>query len=695
MISQIIFQESTIPTFIIDTNHIITHWNKSCERLTGLPERDMIGTRNQWKAYFAKEKPVMADLIIDNASKKEFFCHFGNGIQESSLVDGAYEAEGFFPDLGENGRWIFITSAPFKDDQGKNIGAVETLQDFTFSKRGEERLVEERIAEYASLNATLEKEITVRRQVEKELRLSEIKFRTIADFTYDWEYWIDPEGSFVYISPSCERITEYSTKEFMENSDLLASLTHPDDREKLLQHLKEEITADNMCHIDFRIITKKSEEKWISHFCQPVFDTDGSHLGRRASNRDISKRKQLEAGLRKEREELETRVQERTQELASAYSSLQKKVAERNRAYEDLQFTRYSIDHANELLYWVNSEGKIIDVNKTTCKRLGYEKDELLSMTVVDIDPSLTLDKYLDDWMILKQDRTMIVETTHQSKEGEVIPVEVHRNYIEFGGKGYNCAFARDITMRRELERLVAIQDKMGSLGRVAAGIAHEIRNPLSTINVYLSTLKSFFANTSFDTNNLASIQDAIAEMDNASHKVETVIKRVMDFSKPARHAMMLMDVNQCVKNAVDLSAVTLRKSEVMLELKLDEKLPECYLDSQLIEQMTMNFITNAIEELIDCQGKKQIEIRTAESSRNGKRFIALSVADSGQGVPPEQREKIFDPFFTTKDYGSGIGLSICHRIAKDHHGFIVVEKSHLGGTKFVAELPVKFQNEN
>jgi PAS domain S-box-containing protein len=371
-------------------------------------------------------------------------------------------------------------------------------------------------------------------------------------------------------------------------------------------------------------------------------------------------------------------------------------VTEKYRANQALQFTRFSIDHANDMIYWADPSGKIVDVNETTCNKLGYSRNELLAMSVMDINPSLTTEKLLETWQKIKGQETWREETRHSCKHGEAIPVVILMNYIKFSGKEYNCIFARDITERRELESLVAIQDKMGSLGRVAAGIAHEIRNPLSTINVYLSTMKRFLAVEDYETVNLTNIKEAIAEMDTASHKIETVVKRVMDFSKPGQHQRQLINVNRCVRAAVDLSAVTLRKSGVALELELDENLPECYLDGQLIEQVMLNLITNAIEELTEGDGKRQMLVTTAENMhRDGERFIVITVGDSGSGVDSELHDKIFDPFFTTKHYGSGIGLSICHRIISDHSGSLHVSTSKLGGALFVAEFPVSKEAAN
>ncbi|MBD3383077.1 MAG: PAS domain S-box protein [candidate division Zixibacteria bacterium] len=132
--------------------------------------------------------------------------------------------------------------------------------------------------------------ITERKNMEKALEESERHFRTVADFTYGWEFWIDPEGAFLYVSPSCERITGYTFVEFMQNSDLIFDIVHEDDREILRNHLKQEVETDSALEVQFRIIDKSGETRWISHVCQSVYDSDGQYLGRRASNRDSTRR---------------------------------------------------------------------------------------------------------------------------------------------------------------------------------------------------------------------------------------------------------------------------------------------------------------------------------------------------------------------------------------------------------------------
>ncbi len=145
-------------------------------------------------------------------------------------------------------------------------------------------------------------DISARKEAEAALQASEEKFRTVADFTYDWEYWINEKGSFNYISPSCERITGYSVEEFEENPELLLDIIHSDDSSHFNRHLDEEQETSKVCHLNFRVITRTGEERWISHYCQPVYSHDKKFPGRRASNRDISVQKKAQEDLIKQAE---------------------------------------------------------------------------------------------------------------------------------------------------------------------------------------------------------------------------------------------------------------------------------------------------------------------------------------------------------------------------------------------------------
>jgi len=253
---------------------------------------------------------------------------------------------------------------------------------------------------------------------------------------------------------------------------------------------------------------------------------------------------------------------------------------------------------------------------------------------------------------------------------------------IEYQGKEAMLVNMMDITRAKELEHLLRIQDKMTSLGHVSAGIAHEIRNPLSGINIYLNTLRKIYNRPE----NVDKVKEILEQIQSASSKIESVIKRVMDFAKPSEPKFLATNINQPINKAIELSSVTLRKSGIKVEKALDKNLPPCNADPNLIEEVILNLITNADEAMKNKEGDKKIEV--ASSVKNN--FILVRISDSGPGVPSNLRDKIFDPFYSTKNGSTGIGLSICHRIISDHGGTLSIARSKLGGAEFIIEIPLE-----
>jgi len=136
-----IVDKNPIPTLVIDNKHIITHWNKALERITGLSAEEMVGTKKQWKAFYSKERPILADLLVDNRSDNDIVTYHSNKYHKSAFVEDAYEGEDFFPHLGDDGKWFFFTAAPLRNGNGVTIGAIENLQDITEWKKINDRVV--------------------------------------------------------------------------------------------------------------------------------------------------------------------------------------------------------------------------------------------------------------------------------------------------------------------------------------------------------------------------------------------------------------------------------------------------------------------------------------------------------------------------------------------------------------------------
>ncbi|HOP40810.1 MAG TPA: diguanylate cyclase [Geobacteraceae bacterium] len=131
-----------IPAFVIDHNHSVTHWNMALENLTGCLSADMIGRSDHWKAFYATKRPLLADLVVDSVRENVIDGVYEGMQRKSSCLTGAYEVEDFFPLLGDEGKWLFFTATPIRDDDGTMLGAVQTLQDVTERKKVEDDLRE-------------------------------------------------------------------------------------------------------------------------------------------------------------------------------------------------------------------------------------------------------------------------------------------------------------------------------------------------------------------------------------------------------------------------------------------------------------------------------------------------------------------------------------------------------------------------
>ncbi len=147
-------------------------------------------------------------------------------------------------------------------------------------------------------------DITERKQVEKKLKEAELRYRTVADFTYDWESWENPDGTFRYVSPACERITGYSVKQFVDDPALFSAIIVSEDRDIWAGHRHDVAEAPGFHEVQFRIRRQDDKTAWIEHACRPVLDEQGEFLGYRASNRDITERKQMEEALQARSREL-------------------------------------------------------------------------------------------------------------------------------------------------------------------------------------------------------------------------------------------------------------------------------------------------------------------------------------------------------------------------------------------------------
>ncbi len=241
-----------------------------------------------------------------------------------------------------------------------------------------------------------------------------------------------------------------------------------------------------------------------------------------------------------------------------------------------------------------------------------------------------------------------------------------------------------DVTKARGTERSGA-GDTTKFLEQLAAGIAHEVRNPLSGINLNLSSLEKLIGEAvALDAEKRRKARRNVESLRENSARIEAVIRRVTGFSH--RHAPRLVpsDLNRCIEAAIALSTTVMGPNGVRIRTELAEGLPCIQADPELLEQVLLNLLSNAGQAVSRSGGPKEIEVASGE--QGGRLFVR--VADSGPGVPEGIRDKIFSPFFTTRRGGTGIGLAFSRRVIAEHGGSLTVGTSRLGGAEFRIELP-------
>ncbi len=240
----------------------------------------------------------------------------------------------------------------------------------------------------------------------------------------------------------------------------------------------------------------------------------------------------------------------------------------------------------------------------------------------------------------------------------------------------------RDLTAERHKERLqqqLMQSEKLAATGQLAAGVAHELNNPLGNILLYGKLL-------------LEELPPTDPRVPNLRHIVENtirckgIVKGLLDYAKESDIHTSLQDLNPIAESSVQMLGNELRLRDIACELDLAPGLPRVACDRNQIQQVLVNLVQNAIQAVED---RGRIRVTTASGADD--RLVRVSVADSGPGIPPELLPRIFDPFFTTKDSGTGLGLSICHGIVERHHGRIWAESpagTNGAGALFTVELP-------
>lgn len=351
---------------------------------------------------------------------------------------------------------------------------------------------------------------------------------------------------------------------------------------------------------------------------------------------------------------------------------------------------RAIIDQAGDALFVCNLDGKILNVNHQATLSTGYSKEELLQMTVLELDEhNSTIDRFHDIWDTVEPGGNLQIETRHRRKDGSTFPVEINLSKIDTDGTQTILGFVRDISERLEsmdarlkFEQQLHKTQKLESLGVLAGGIAHDFNNLLGGIFGYIEIALHESDPTETATN--------LVKCLNVIERARSLTGQLLTFSKGGAPVRKVRPLSPFIRKTVEFA---LSGSNATVVFDLPDTIWSCNFDDNQLGQAIDNLVINA-KQAMPMGGNLTIMAENISLSASeilelsAGRYVKVSVSDTGIGMPPEILHNIFDPFFTTKQVGSGLGLATCHSIIKRHGGAVDVVSEPGKGTTFKIYLP-------
>ncbi len=503
-------------------------------------------------------------------------------------------------------------------------------------------------------------DITDRKTAENALRKQEENYRIVADFFFDWEYWLGPDGRFEYTSPSCRRITGYSADEFAGNPNLLTEIVHEDDRETFSNHVAFYSKGKKAPELqDFRIRTSDGRVKWINHRCQPVFGDDGSFRGIRASNRDITDRKTVEERIRTS-ESMFKAINENTRDVTV--------VLDRNLAY------KY--------------------VSPSITKVAGFAPDDLIGKTpafIIHRDDLAEANEYFEKALSNpgKTITTGILRAKLKDGGYRYIEARVTNLFDEPGIEGL-VINSRNVTEKMKLKEELNQAYRMEAIGALAGGIAHDFNNILSSIIGYAELALEDAKSENNPGDNIRKIFKAGFRATALAHSVLSYSRRSSGKEVPCMVGFVLGQATELLRAAIPSSI------KIDVEIAGDSMVAT---DPVKLRQLVTSLCTNRARAMEEEGGSLKIGLKNIDIDEElAKRFrklkpgrhIELTISDTCTETAGEDLEAILAPFVSTGENGGreGTGLANARLILGDLRGEIRVEGKKRGGLVFKVYLP-------
>ena len=513
---------------------------------------------------------------------------------------------------------------------------------------------------------SVSKEMAERKLAEEILRHSEERYRRITEAVTDYIFTVriqDGRPVETVHSSACVGVTGYSAEDFANDPYLWFRMVHEEDRSAVEEQAGQVVSGREVQPLEHRIYRKDHVMRWVKNSLVAHCDPQGKILSYDGLISDIHERKCAEEALRESEEKFKT-----------------------------------LFNSANDAVYIHDFHGEMFEVNQVACNRLGYSHDELSRMALTGLAMPEQVPLVIEKLKELQEKEYLRFETAHVDLHGNIMPVEIISQTIEYNGKQAVMSTARDISERkqaeeekRKLEARLIQAHKMEAIGTLAGGIAHDFNNILAAIMGYSELVE-------LDLSKEDRASDNLGEVLKAANRAKQLVRQLLTFSRQSEPEPKPLQMTPIVKEALKLI-----RASIPATIKIRQEIhcePDIVLaDDVQIHQVLINLCSNAAHAMQGNGGLLNVKLVNLEldaedllqypNLRAGP-YIRLSVSDTGCGMDREIKERIFDPFFTTKGpgEGTGMGLAVVHGIVNSHGGAITVYSEPDQGTTFHVLLP-------
>jgi len=595
---------------------------------------------------------------------------------------------------------MLVKAIPVKNERGEIVYVLERATNIT-----ERQHLQENIDKMAG---NLEEMLANRLE---DLQKSEEKYRTIFERSRDAIILTDPGGRIVEVNQAGVEILGYKTQKEVLALESTAKIFVA--QQDFLE-LRKKVSQEGFV-VDFETgLAGKNGSRFYALITSNVtVDVTGKITGYVLIIRDITKRKisQQQIEKRNIRLNILNSISETVSSSLNLDEILSSTIDKTLEVLESDSVRIYLLDDKKQILNLVAHKGLSAKLISKPFMKTRKPGDGLLGQTIVDGETRL-VDNYLRS-----QDPyvdSMIEEGLHTtayiplSTKGELIgvmcvsshyPVELAAEYIEFltaiGNQigvavdnanlyeNIKCAY-EDL---KDAQEQIVQTEKLASLGKLAATIAHEINNPLATVLTYIRLMIKLIDLNRFSPERIEDISRYLATMESETARCGEIVKNLLAFSRQSNMRIKSSSITDIIDKTLFLIAHDLQIKGIQLRKNIEPDLPNVQCDFQQIQQALLNLMYNATDAMLD----GGILTVTANRKAGTEKFLDVMISDTGFGITEEDREKIFDPFFTTKETGKGVGLglSVVYGIITRHNGTIEVESKPGRGSTFKMSLPL------